>query len=150
MVEKVAVTGLNELRRELKAVDAQFPKELRKVNLEVAEKVAAGARSSYSSRGGVAPRVAGSVKALAQQARAQVRIGGPKHPYALGSEFGGGSYGPGRPTAAGGHTTQFPPWRGSGAGAGYSLYSTLRAQRTEIIDQYAIALDRLTSKAFPD
>ena len=148
--DRIRVDGLKEFRRELKALDAQWPKELRTANKEAADIVAEGTRSSFLSRPGVAPKVAASVKALAQQTGAAVQIGGDRWPFALGSEFGGGKFGAGRPSPRGGHTTQFPAWRGSGPGAGYSLYPTFRAKREEVIETYGRAIDRLTARAFPD
>lgn len=140
-VDRIEVDGLKDLQRELRAVDKDFPKELRLANKGAAEIVADATRASFASRGGVAPKVAPSVKALAQQRSASVKIGGAKYPYAMGSEFGGR----GRP-----RTRQFPPWRGNGEGAGYSLYESIRAQRDKVMDSYGDALDRLTKKAFPD
>jgi len=137
-VEKIRVDGLKDLRRELRAVDVAFPKELRLRTKKIADGVAAGTAASFASRGGVAPKVAASVKALAQQTGAQIKIGGPRFPYALGAEFGSVQY------------KQFPPWKGSGPGAGYSLYETIRDRRQQIIDEYADMLTDLTAKAFPN
>lgn len=137
MAEGVQVAGLKEFVRELRKADRELPKAIRQANLDVAKEVAEGTRASFSSRGGVAPKVASSVRALAQQARAQVGIGGARYPYALGSEFGSVRY------------KQFPPWRGSGPGAGYSLYPTIRSMRDEISQKYLDRIADATSGAFP-
>ena len=137
MADKVEVRGLKELRRELKAVDAQWPKELRKINLAIAEDVAEGTRSVFSSMGGSAPKVASTVKALAQQARAQVKVGGGNSiggQVAMGNLWGSRRY------------KQFPP----PASAGYALYPTLASLRPDIEDRYLSMLEDLLARAFPD
>lgn len=137
-VEKIRVDGLKDLRAELKKLDATFPKELRLRTKKVADGVADATRASFASRGGVAPKVAASVKALAQQTGAQIKIGGARFPFALGSEFGSVRY------------KQFPTFKGSGPAAGYSLYETIRDRRQQIIEEYADMLEDLTAEAFPN
>ncbi|MGH9225701.1 MAG: hypothetical protein ACRD2W_18385 [Acidimicrobiales bacterium] len=133
----VRVDGLRPFLSELRRLGAEFPKAIRQANKEVAEAVAIKARASFSSRPGVAPKVAPSVKAFAQQRAAQVQVGGARYPFALGSEFGSVKF------------KQFPAWRGSGAGAGYSLFPTIRANREEIGRTYLDAVTRATARAFP-
>lgn len=148
---RVEIKGLKNFRTELKRIDSELPKELRKVNLAAAKLVAEGTRSSFASRPGVTSAVAASVKALAGQKSASVRIGGAgKAEAALGHEFGGGKYSAGRPSPAGGHTTQFPAWRGSGGDAGYSLFPTLRESTDELVEMYGDALMDVADRAFPD
>lgn len=135
---RIQVDGLKELQSALRAADRDFPKQLRVANKSAADLVAEGTRSSFASRGGVAPKVAPSVKALAQQRNASVKIGGPKYPFALGSEFGSIRY------------KQFPAWKGNGPDAGYSLYETIRDKRDDVVEVYGDALDKLTARIFPD
>lgn len=132
--DRIEVEGLRDLQRELRALDADAPKELRKANLEAAEVVAQATRQSFSSRGGVAPKVAASVRAVAQQRNASVKIGGARFPYALGSNFGSLRY------------KQFPrPTKPD-----YSLFVSIKAKRDDVLDTYDDALKKLTKKAFPD
>lgn len=133
----VRVEGLREFLSELRRVDAEFPKQIRQANKDVAEAVAVKTRASFSSRAGVAPKVAPSVKSYAQQRSAQIQIGGSRFPFAMGSEFGSVRY------------RQFPAWRGSDSGAGYSLYPTIRENREEIERTYLQAVDQVTRRAFP-
>jgi hypothetical protein len=133
---KIEILGLRDLQRELRAADKAFPKELRAANKDAAEIVADATRASFASRGGVAPKVAASVKALAQQRSASVKIGGARFPYALGSEFGGGA----RP-----RTRQFPRFKKGG----YSLFPAIKDNREKVVDAYADAIDKLTRRAFP-
>jgi hypothetical protein len=131
---RIDVVGLRDLQRELRALDKTMPRELRKANIEAAEVVAQATRQSFSSRPGVAPKVAASVKALGQQRNASVRIGGPKYPYAMGSNFGSIRF------------KQFPAVKHPD----YSLYTSIRSERKEVLDTYDEALKRLTKKAFPN
>lgn len=135
MADTVRVSGLRELRSELKALDARWPKELQKVNKSIAEDVAEGTRSALGSLGGSAPKV--KVSALASQARAQVRVGGGSGvaaEVAMGNLWGSNRY------------RQFPP-RIEG---GYGLYPTIKAMRDDIEDRYLDLLDDLLKRAFPD
>ena len=67
-VSVTSVEGLAQLRRDLKAIEAQLPKELQKLNKRAAETVAARARAAYADlyrqRSGTG---AGSIRALAGQ-----------------------------------------------------------------------------------
>lgn len=128
---------LKDLQRDLRRVNSQLPKELRLVNLAAANLIAEGTQASFSGRGGVAPKVAASVRAMAQQRSAQVRIGGNKYPFALGSEFGSVRF------------KQFGAWRGSGADAGYSLYETVRRRQAAVVALYADRVEALARTAFP-
>lgn len=137
MAEQVKVTGLKELRRELKALDGQWPKQLQKVNKAIAEDVAEGTRSAFSSMGGSAPKVASTVKALAQQTRAQVKVGGGNSiggQVAMGNLWGSNRF------------KQFP----SPAASGYALYPTLKSLRPDLENRYLDLLDDLMRRAFPD
>lgn len=145
---RVELAGLKSFQRELRSLSKDLPRELRPIHLRAAQLVAPKAAASFASRRGVPGAVAASVKAMAQQRVAIVRIGGAgKAEAALGAEFGGGKYGKGNPTPAGGHTTQFEPWR---KGDGYSLFPALRSSTDEIVDLYGDALEDLARRAFPD
>lgn len=138
----VRVIGLKELQKALRDADKELPKQLREANKQAAEIVTGKARSNFLGRPGVAPKVAPSVRALAQQRSASVKIGGARFPYALGSEFGGGRHGKGNPTPAGGHTTQFPPFRKSG----YALYPAIASESDRVVDAYGDVIDALLGK----
>lgn len=138
MAEGIRVTGLKELRSELKQVDAAFPKQLQKANKKVAELIAEGTRAAFSSMGGSAPKVAPTVKALASQTRAQVKVGGGSGvgaEVAMGNTFG-----------SAGRFPQFPPAKPGG----YALYPTIKDKFDESIEIYGDAIDDLLKRAFPD
>lgn len=132
--DTVDVVGLRDFQRELRALDKAWGPELRKTNKAVAEQVAGAVRASFSSRGGVAPKVAASVRAMAQQRNASVRIGGARFPYAMGANFGSVRY------------TQFP----APVDPDYSLFRTIRAERASTLDAYEKAVADLTKRAFPN
>lgn len=136
MADQLRVEGLKELRRELKAVDPQWPRALQKVNKEIAEQVAEGTRANLAGMGGSAPKVASTVKALAQQARAQVKAGGKGDSVAErvagGNLFGSNRY------------KQFPK-----PGL-YGIYKALAEMKDDIEERYLDMLDDLLKRAFPD
>lgn len=82
----IGIEGLTELRRQLKQVEGQLPKELATMFQGVAEKVAVKVRGKINSRSG---RAASSVKASKSQRGAIVRAGGKKVVYWGPLDFGG-------------------------------------------------------------
>lgn len=127
------VDGLNDLRRELKAIDNQWPKELQKANKAIARKVADRSKSTASSLGSTAAKAASSIAALAGQGRAQVRLAKK-----FGGEFGA-AFGSNR-------LKQFPPHKRGG----YFIWPDVADLRDEIADEYLRMVDDLTRRAFPD
>lgn len=141
---QVRVDGLRDLQKALRQADKDFPKELRKANLGAAEVVAQETRQSFLSRPGVAPKVALTVRAVAQQRNASVKIGGElkgRSPKAIGAQTAMGSN-----FGTIGRFPQFPPVKKPD----YSLYTSIYAKRAEVLDTYDDALGKLTKKAFPN
>lgn len=132
----VQVEGLAELNRALRALGGrEFQAEIRDAGKEIATDVAADARGIASGLGGVAAKAAPTVSASAGFTSAGVTLGG--QPWSMGAEFGGGA----RPT-----TQQFKPWKGSGSGAGYFVYESIRRNSTEIGERYQNALDQIIKR----
>lgn len=129
--EGLRVEGLAELRRALKAVSDDAPKELVEASKDVAGFVADDARSTAEGLGGVAARVAPSVKGSGTARGGAITLGGASHPEALGAEFGG----QGRPT-----TQQFEPHKGR---TGYFVYPAIRENADKIESAYVEKLDDL-------
>lgn len=93
MATGIIVVGLAELRRELRRVGDQMPGELARLNKGAGQIVAAEAqrrapRGPHQGGGRVVP-IAASIKALQQQRRGAVAIGGARTPHAEPTEFGG-------------------------------------------------------------
>ncbi len=88
----IRIDGLDQLRRRLKQVDSNLPKELALIFNRSAEGVAAKVRAKINSKSG---RAAKHVKAAKTQKGAVVRAGGKSVPYFGPLDFGG--YPKGRP-----------------------------------------------------
>lgn len=159
----VAVKGLRELNRELKALDAMGGEGnrqlLKDANWRVAQFVTEKARQRASGVGRQQARAAESLKPSKTVNRAQVTGGNARVPFFFGAEFGAkpnvlrserqraGWAGPGRYIGF----RQFLPWTKPGSGnVGYFLFPTLKNESSDIIELYADELDKVTAKAFPE
>lgn len=129
--DSVRIDGLIELQRSLREIDKTLPRELRKINLEAAKKVQTTAEGTARSLGGVQAKAADSIRAMAEQRGAMIRIDANKYPYAFGAEFGSIRF------------KQFPAFKGSGADAGYFVWPSIRAERDEIVQMYDEKLTEL-------
>lgn len=132
--DSIRVEGLRELNAALKKLDG-LDKELRPLNRSIASDEADRARMVAESLGGVAAKVAPSVRASAGALSAGVAFGGPAYPMAMGAAFGG----QGRPT-----TQQFRPHKGT---TGYFPYPTIRADLPEIEDRYERGIGSIIERA---
>lgn len=131
----VRVQGLNELNRALREMGGpDLQKELKAAGKVVADKVANDARSKAMSLGGVAAKVAPSIKSSARNTGAGVTFGGAKYPMAGGAEFGSIQF------------KQFKPWRGNTSDAGYFLYPAIRDNSDEIAEEYLSAVEDLARR----
>jgi HK97 gp10 family phage protein len=133
MAAGIQVNGLRELRRELKRVSADLPKELAQANHDAAEIVAAEARRRVPVRSG---KLRGSVRSLRGQARGVVAAGRASVPYAGVTEFGG-------------RIRRFHSSSKTRIPAQPYLYPALADKRDEVVEHYGDALDSLLHKAFP-
>lgn len=136
MADKIRVDGLKDLRRELKALDGDWNRQLQKVNKAIAEDVAEGTRADFRRLGGSGPKSASTVKALAQQTRAQVKFGGKGNSVAE-RVAGGNAFG----------SVRFKQFPKPGV---YALYPALARLRPDIEDRYLDMLEELLARAFPD
>ncbi len=151
----VQILGLRELQRALRRAEGRTASELRRVNKAAAELTARRARERASSLGGVAAKAAPSVRAAAEQRFAKVAIGGARHPYALGANFGAYHDRPrvdrrGRSLQG---WNQFPAWTGNqhvGGSRDRFLYWAIGRTRDEFMDLYGRLLDQLSRGPFPD
>jgi hypothetical protein len=133
----VKVDGLRELNRALKAIGPEAQKELKEASKTVATFVAADARSSAFSQGGVLGHIAPSIKPVGGVSGAGVAFGGAAYPMAGGAEFGSIRY------------KQFKPWRGNNSDAGYAIYPAIRQDADRIVTEFTDAVDRIIKKRFP-
>lgn len=94
MAERIAVAGLSQLSRSLKAVDGQAPKRLRIALNEAAELLVTRVRPKIPVVTGAARR---SVVARSTRTAARVGVGGRKAPWYPWLDFGGQGRIKGRP-----------------------------------------------------
>lgn len=142
MQPHVEVEGLQELKRALKQVDAQLPKEMRLEFKAISTVVAARVASKVPS---ITGRAASSVKPRASQDSAGVAEGGKRAPYMGWLDFGGGA-------AKGRGVT---PSRGGQFGYGFRrpfikegryLYPTVAEMEPEILDAAEQAVENVLRK----
>lgn len=70
----VEVKGLKQFRRDLKAADAKYPKELRALHKRIADRVSVDARKKAQSLGGVHAKAAAAIKPRATQTEARLSV----------------------------------------------------------------------------
>jgi hypothetical protein len=148
----VQINGLKALQADLRALDKTLPRELRKVNLSVAQFIAERAKAVSTGLGGQHAKVADVIKAVAEQRSAAVKITATEAvPYALGAEFGAG-HNSARQRKSGTYLgyNALPSWRGNSTDAGYSVYPTVRDSGEDIAAAYEQRLTELLAQVFKD
>jgi hypothetical protein len=139
VADPIAVEGLDELRKGLKALgDVEASREYKLAGYNAAaEVVIPRAQGRAGALGRMQARAAASLKPARSVAGGAVRYGGGV-PFAMGAEFGSIRY------------KQFEPWRGSAGDAGYFLWPTLRDDAADIISAFDRALEPLYRRVCPD
>lgn len=135
---EVHIEGLAELRRGLKAIDAQLVKDLRKEFLPIAALVAEAARAKVPQRTGEA---AASIRGGVSGNYAYVSGGKKSVPYYGWLDFGSRTP---RTGARG-------PWKGTGAGPprGRFIYPAVDANLSTIERLAGEGIQAICDKAFP-
>lgn len=131
-VGKIQVAGLRDFQRQLKAMDAGLPKQLRLALNEASNEVIDYAQPRIPRRSGAA---AGSLKARSSQREARVGVGGRRAPYYPWLDFGGEGRVKGRPAAR--------PFIRSGR----YVYKGLEVRRDRITEIMSQALSQLARDA---
>lgn len=126
---RITKPGLREARREMEKVAPGLRKELKGGYRQIADVVAADARGRASSQGGVAAKVAPTIRAGATATGAYVAFGRGQE-FAHGAEYGSLRY------------KQFKGWRGNGPEAGWFYYPSVRAKSEQVTEH----LDRIADK----
>jgi hypothetical protein len=117
--ERIKIEGLRDLVKDLRKLDENLPKEIRRINFEAAQEVAGAARSLVPHRSG---RLEGSIRPLATQRGGQVAAGTAAVPYAGPIHFGWLRR----------HITPQP-----------FLYSALDGMRDKVFEAYLIQIEKL-------
>lgn len=132
MVDRIQVTGLRDFQKQLKAMDAGLPKQLRLALNEASKVVIDYAGARMPTRSG---KARASLKARSSQRAARVALGGNRAPYAPWLDFGGEGRVKGRPAAR--------PFIKSGR----YVYPALDIKRDEVTGIMSNALTQLAKDA---
>jgi hypothetical protein len=133
----VEIEGLKDIQKKLRDLDPALAKELKTVNLTVADMVADIARAKVPTRSG---KARSTVKAKGEQRFAVIKAGGRKAPYYPWLDFGGQA----------GHKS------GNAIGdrgkrpfirEGRYIYSTVGTYHSKIVHEYVVMLGALLDKA---
>jgi len=141
----IEVRGLKDLARDLKQIDAELPKQLRKAALTVAKLVQAEAQSQAQAATPTQRKAAAAIRASASAAKASIAVRPTSAiPFAFGAFFGAKRF------------KQFEPWVGSAWKAGadgegpYAINPAISVLEGAIRTVYTEALDEVTRQAFPN
>lgn len=85
----IRIKGLRELNKQLRAISADAPKQLRLVNNEAATIVVHAAKPKIPNGPPQAGHAASSIKAASTRTAVRIKAGGPKFPYFPWLDFGG-------------------------------------------------------------
>ncbi|WP_410657835.1 hypothetical protein [Amycolatopsis sp. lyj-112] len=137
MAYVLGANAFRQLRADLKEIDRQAPKQLARINKEVAQYVVQVARGKANELGGVFRKAAPALSASGSGSAVAVFLKKTSRPYAFGAEFGSKKY------------KQFDPWRGNpkvnafDGGPGYFLYPSIRDHRARIEEKWTDAVEAL-------
>ena len=148
----VAIEGLAEFRKALRAVSDDLPKMLQAELKQAAESAADRARSRYAQnftrsggkRGssGASKHTIDTIRATATQTGASVAFGGARYPWAAGQEFGSNKM------------RQFFPYTGKGPGGrgswGRNIFPAVRDEVKSTEADVQRRFNDLARKAFPE
>lgn len=144
-VVEVDGVGLDQFRRELRALGREWPRELRKAHREVGNIATRSARIRAQRMGGVQAKAASAIQTGATDREATVRVAvSTRHPYAQGAFWGSKQY------------PQFKSWVGNSwdvgvAGEGpYAINPAIAAESGAIVARFDELIDDITRRAFPD
>jgi hypothetical protein len=129
---RVEIEGLALIQKKLRELDPALAKELKDVNLSVADLVADIARNRVPI--GKTGNARASVKAKGEQRYAVIRAGGRKAPYYPWLDFGG---------RRGQEKKQSRPY----VDGGRFIYPVVGAQHEKIVKEYVVMLGQLLDKA---
>lgn len=128
---RVEIEGLKEIQKKLRDLDPALAKELKQINLAVADMVADIARAEVPVRSGAARS---TVKPKGEQRYAVIKAGGRKAPYYPLLDFGG---------TRGRESKPFRPY----IDGGRYIYPTVGRFHDKIVKEYVMALGQLLDKA---
>jgi len=142
----IRLEGLKKFSRDLKAIDPELVKAMKRINFDVGDMVAQEARTRAKRLGGVWAKTSRGIKATKKAKGASITVGGARYQFAWGAEFGAMRY------------KQFGKWRGNRfggwqdtRGVGYFLHPAIKAMAEESSVYYLAQIEKLAKRAaFPD
>lgn len=155
----IRVEGLSDFRPELRQVDPNAAKELRKAYSKIASHTQSRARTNATLAGGAYAAAKTSIRGSASNDGAYVGLNRRSHHQFAGGTFFGalgrfGWYAQAKYAASAGR--QFPEWVGSNWRAGvtgegpYVINYTVDEERPEIYEMFGDAMDDLFGPSFPN
>jgi hypothetical protein len=151
----VEVEGFREFKRELRAVDNEAPKSMRKAHRRIASYVQGKARSNAGAAGGVYAKARNQIRGNSSATEASIGV----REKTVGSvAFWGAKKRTGWYKAARYEesTRQHPEWVGNTWDVGdrlqgpYVINYTIHEELDEIVDRFGAEMDELFSQAFND
>ena len=147
----VEVEGLAEFRRQLKAVDKAWTKELTKAHRALGVQVRDWSRAEARSMGGPFAKFAGKINAGGRATGAWAGIQPVANAVFWGAKKHTGWYS--RPRFFD-SSAQHPPWVGNswdvgGTDGPYAINRTIRNRSDEIVERFGVLIDQICRDAFP-
>ena len=148
----IKVKGLDEFRRDLKAIGKQWPKELAKTHRILAREVSGEARRFAIGIGPVQAHFASKITGTGTAAKASIGVARQANAAIWGAKKHTGWYGaPQYGSSAKGNQPQWVgnAWDVGGPGGPYGINDAIRHDMPKIVDRYGELIDALTERAFP-
>lgn len=155
--------SIKEFRKELKKIDAEWPKELAQAHRDVAKIAERVSQAEARRMGGVQRRAASAIRGRGNQRNAKLVIrpsNSKRSATAMANvAFWGAKRRTGwyaRPKYQGSATPQHPPWVGAGWEVAdpnegpYAINVALYRNWDDLQAAYTAMIDRLVTRAFPD
>lgn len=148
----VVVPELAEFRRELRAADERWVRELGRTHRELAQWLEPKAQSAARGLGGPPAHFAGDIRGRGTATAARLEISQRSQAAFWGAKGHSGWYAARRYWDS---RPQHAPWVGNSWDVGsangpYAINPTIGRNLDEIVERYGEALDRLAQRAFPD
>lgn len=155
----VAVRGLDDMRRELRTADGDWPKALTKANRKVGQEVAAKSRQNARLAGGVWAKAAAAITGRGTRDAASIGVARTARAPMARPAFWGARARTGwfaNPLKYGEFDSQHPAWVGNTWEAAsrtegpYVINYTLLEEVPAVLDVYGDEIEDLYGQAFPD
>lgn len=153
------IVGLNEFRAALKALDGNWPKELKEAHKTIGDRGAQWGQWEAATGSRMQQVARAAIKGKGTEKDARIRVAQTKAIPFANFAFWGGKRRAGwfaDPLRYGAYASPFQPWVGSdwqaaSAGEGpYAINPALAKHMDDILETYWKLIDRISHRAFPD